>query len=184
MLQLERLRPGRSFASVTPTTRRVLVINGHPEVRPDLFCDALCDAWEEGARAGGCEVERLNARDFDSAEALAKIRWGRQITVMFPLRDNRPPPVLRCLFERYAYLETLDTFQPVDHSVQMVALLEMPAFAHRALLKSKTSALRRSLSLPGLFCDDQILIGGVMSISDEQRIAWLQDMRRRALHCT
>lgn len=183
MLQLERLLPNRGQAWAAATSRKIVVIDGNPDSGKDPFCGALCDAYEDGAWAGGWKVERLDASTFESAEALAKIRWAHHISVVFPLCDDKPPAALRSLFERYAFLETLDTFAPVEHSVRSVILMEMPAFAHRALLRTDNnlSILRRSISLPGIAADNQLFIGGIDAISADQRNTWLKTVRALGL---
>jgi putative NADPH-quinone reductase len=167
------------WAAVAPS-HRILVVNGNSEPETEPFCSAHCDAYEEGAQVGGWETERLNAEEFSSTEALAKIRWAKHITVIYPLLHDRPPAALQDLFERYECLSSMAGFQPAEHSARIVILMEMPAFAHRALLQNdnKVSVLRRRLSLRGLPCDDQLFIGGVGSISSAQRNTWLQDLHR------
>jgi len=40
-------------------TRRILIVQGHPDPAGGHFCHALADAYAAGATAGGHEVERL-----------------------------------------------------------------------------------------------------------------------------
>ena len=41
-------------------SRNILVVNGHPDPRPERFCAALCDAYSAGAQAQGCATRRLD----------------------------------------------------------------------------------------------------------------------------
>ena len=43
----------------------ILVINGHPDAAPTHLCAALAEAYAEGARAAGHEVERLDVGPLD-----------------------------------------------------------------------------------------------------------------------
>src|SRR5205085_10004476 len=40
--------------------KRILLINGHPDPRPERLCAALTAAYAEGAAAAGHEVRRLD----------------------------------------------------------------------------------------------------------------------------
>lgn len=42
------------------TPRRILIINGHPDARPERLCAALAAAYAAGARAAGHEVQSLS----------------------------------------------------------------------------------------------------------------------------
>ena len=45
--------------------RRILLINGHPDPRPERLCAGLAEAYGAGALAAGHEVRRLNVGRFD-----------------------------------------------------------------------------------------------------------------------
>jgi len=98
-------------------TKKILVINGHPDPRPERYCHALCDAYVRGALSSGLETRRLNVGSLDfpflnSAEpdlsgtqtelarAIEAIHWATQFAIVFPLWLDAPPPALRELLER------------------------------------------------------------------------------------
>lgn len=41
-------------------TRRILIINGHPDCRPERLCTALANSYAAGAESAGHEVQRLD----------------------------------------------------------------------------------------------------------------------------
>ena len=89
--------------------RRILVVNGHPDCRPERYCGALCEAYEDGARSAGLNVQRLDAGGVnaipggdDMPAALEKIGWADRLTVVFPLWLDRPPVPLTDLFGRFS----------------------------------------------------------------------------------
>jgi putative NADPH-quinone reductase len=164
----------------------ILIVNGHPDPRPERFCAALCDAYQSGARSGGRNASRLDvgalafgadsflcAEELDSA--LRKIRSASQLMIVFPLWLDQPPAILRSLFGHLAGDGV------TAHEVRTIITMEMPAFAHRALALDggDTSGLAQRLSLPGITCQERVFIGGIDTISSAQRAAWLGKMREQ-----
>jgi len=167
------------------------VVNGHPDPRPARFCSALCDAYEEGARAAGWTVRRLNvgalSATFDCLagsgaleEALKDIQWATQMTVVFPLWGDQAPPGLRTLFQENRARGRLDSHPADEKPVRMVITMEMPAFLQRAMLRRNmyTDDVGGNIALPGFSEQQRDFIGSVASIALEQRRWWLETMRK------
>jgi putative NADPH-quinone reductase len=189
---LERIRavahPGERPAN--HPERRILVINGHPDPRPARFCAALCDAYEQGARLGGWPVRHLAVGELslaldapagcaDLEAAMADINWSTHLIVVFPLWLNRPPGAVRNLFEHWLGRRRPGDVPVCERSLRVVITMEMPAFAHRAMLRCGINInqfLHRML-LPGFAHQQQDFIGSVESISTHERNRWLQTMR-------
>jgi putative NADPH-quinone reductase len=179
------------------TRRKILVINGHPDPRPERFCAALCAAYAAGARSQGWETRELqvgglmlgdegrnpgdDAREMstDMADAMQAIRWTNQLVIVFPLWLDRPPPFLCRLFDELARTD-VDLRPSPYHGerrtrpAHFFVTMEMPAFAHRAKCRRGASGATRSISLPGIVVDAPTFIGSVDAISDEQRKGWLR----------
>jgi putative NADPH-quinone reductase len=170
--------------------RRILVVNGHPDPRPERFCAALCEAYGEGARQVGSPVRRLtvgtlslapdtNAGCIDLETAMADIHWATHVIVVFPLWLNRPPDVVRSLFEYWSGHGLQGGAAASERSMRAVITMEMPAFAHRAMLRCgiNVNQLSHRLLLPGFRNQEQGFIGSVESISAGERTRWLNTMR-------
>lgn len=181
----------------------VLVINGHPDTRPERFCAALCEAYAAGAGSRGAAVRTLEIgglseasaikpgfqlsgflRD-DWARALETARWAHRYVVVFPLWLNEPPPLLRRFFESVAAsgITGDDGFFSSRHTrkrARVVVTMEMPGFALRSMLQSGASAgqARRSLSFPGVEEQGLMIMGCVRSVSAAQRTEWLCTLRQ------
>jgi 1,4-dihydroxy-2-naphthoate polyprenyltransferase len=102
-----------------PAARRVLVIVGHPRDRS--LCDALAEAYAEGARDAGCRVKmlRLSQMAFDSdvtepspasqtlepalEQARDLIAWAQHLVFVFPNWWGTMPARLKGFLDRVLY---------------------------------------------------------------------------------
>lgn len=189
MLQLERFVPS-FFSHRLTLPRRILVVNGHPDPRPERFCAALCDAYQDGALSGGWEVRRLDVGklalgndqqtgnlngDLDMAcEALA---WATQLLVVFPLWLEKPPPELGHLFEAFHRREMAQVLPAPDRLLHCVITMEMPAFLHRNAPERGASLLDVSAALPGPFRQEREYVGSIKTMSRWQCEDWLNTLR-------
>ncbi len=167
--------------------KRLLVINGHPDPRPARFCGALARAYERGAAQGGWQTRRINIGDLplssietvtrggtpdaEVLSALGDIDWANRLAIVFPLWFDKPPAALGAIFG-YA-----DEDDREGRKAHVIITMDMPAFAYRSLLRPDASRKSLALSIPGVIPDDPVLIGCVTSISQEQRLQWLEAMR-------
>src|SRR5579862_10018816 len=80
---------------------RILVVNGHPDPRPERFCAALCDAYLQGARAAGRSVDAIalgllpidDEPGLESPERLDALRMLRAcdaLVAIYPLWLDKP----------------------------------------------------------------------------------------------
>src|SRR5688500_12233228 len=97
---------------------RILIIDGHPDARPQRFMHALARAYCDGAKAAGHEVEMLTvgaldfpllrtAEDFQIGEpsptiraAQESIRRAEHVVILFPLWLGAMPALLKAFFEQ------------------------------------------------------------------------------------
>jgi putative NADPH-quinone reductase len=166
--------------------KRLLVVNGHPDPRPERFCSALCCAYTRGAESAGWQtrhaeigelslsslqsLEQGNRPDADVLEIFDQLSWADRLAVVYPLWFDQPPQGVRALFA-YRAADVIG-----ERRAQLVVTMDMPAFAWRSMLRPGTAGTPPALSLPGLLPDDPVLIGSVSSLNDPQRHAWLDNI--------
>jgi len=167
--------------------KNLLVINGHPDPRPERFCSALSSAYERGAGAGGWQTRRIDIGnlplssieamnrggrpDVDILEMQADVEWANRLAIVFPLWFDEPPDALCALFE---HLGDPHGRRPAH----VIVTMEMPAFAYRSMLRAgapKNSAT--GLAIPGIVSEEPVLIGCVNTIDRNRRRGWLETVR-------
>src|SRR5690606_25092077 len=84
-------------------TRRILVIDGHPDPAEARFVHALARAYERGAQAGGHEVRVLRV-------ASLKLDWLRSGE---DLQKGKPPAAISRAQESVAWAEHLVILYPL-----------------------------------------------------------------------
>src|SRR5664279_1774288 len=115
--------PGASLSTAPGSanvSKRILVINGHPDTRPERFCSALVDAYAEAAGKARHEVRRIDVgalsfpflvrfEDFQSPpdnpdvrKAQADIQWAEHLVFIHPLWLGAAPAMLKAFLERVA----------------------------------------------------------------------------------
>ena len=170
-------------------SHNLLVVNGHPDPRPERFCAALCDAYEEGARARGCATRRLDVGALqlstlaiadteghgrndplnDLEQAFRLLRAADRLAIVYPLWADAPPAELRQMFDFVARLGAhLQT--PVAHKeARVLVTTALPGFFYRGKLKDAV--------LTGVAPNEPILIGAVEAISCVKRLDWIARVR-------
>ncbi len=136
---------------------RILLVQGHPDPAGKHFCQALAQAYAEGAAEGGhetrsIEVSRLdfpllrNMAEFEKGEpppdikaAQDSVLWAEHLVVIFPLWLGAMPALLKGFFEQclrpgFAYEYRPRGF-PVEklkgRSARIVITMGMPALMYR-----------------------------------------------------
>ena len=166
-----------------PATRRVLVVNGHPDPRPERYCAALCEAYANGARSVGHRIRSLQVGNLplsteaiEFAVALEQLLWSDQIFVAFPIWFSGPPPAVSRLFEAFAreekaiFKESPDP-PAQDRGADLVITATMPSLLYR-------SSDSLSATLPGTRPSAPTIIGSIDTISNDDRNDWLDQMKR------
>jgi len=136
-------------------TRRIAILQGHPDPRGDHFGNALADAYAVGARAAEHEIKRIDVAKLDfpllrSSEdfyqgmtpegilpAQDAIRWADHLVIFYPLWHGSPPALF------HAFLE--QTFRP-GFAVQ-TGDGQMP----KKLFTGKTARVVVTMGMPALF---------------------------------
>ena len=61
-------------------TRRVAIIQGHPDASRVHLCHALAEAYAQGARAGGHDVRAINVAELEFPMLRSKAASARRTT--------------------------------------------------------------------------------------------------------
>jgi putative NADPH-quinone reductase len=187
-------------------SKRIAIIQGHPDPAGSHFCNALTDAYAAGARGDGHEVRMLDVArmDFsllrtreqfrnetpceDIRDAQDTIRWADHIVVCYPLWLGTLPALLKGFFEQVFREDFAMKTRPDGHgwtrllkgkSARIVVTMGMPALMYRIFFGSHgLKSLERSiLSLAGISPIRASLIGLVESRSQDSRGRWLIRMQ-------
>ncbi len=184
-------------------SRKMLVINGHPDPRPERFCAAICAAYSHGARSNGWQTQQVNIGElgyslFDAAaeqfacsedveRGLRLVRDTDRLMIAFPLWLDHAPPALEMFLReatRRSMVETPDLRRPAAKCGRMFVTMQMPAFIYRPrqLAKDRRSTCGMALPLPLEKRGAPTFIGSLDSLSAEQRASWLEKIRAFGEH--
>lgn len=185
-------------------TKRVLILNGHPDPSADRFCAALCDAYAAGATAAGHAARRL---DLDAAAApiltaaaafaeppaddvqavQAAMVEAEHLVIVFPLWLGGVPARLKALLEQVYRGGFGFESGPrgmngklKGRSARLVVTMGMPGLFFRVVFGGHgVKALARGvLWLSGYRPIRTSIVGGVEMIGAKGRADWLARMRR------
>ena len=186
--------------------RRIALIDGHPDPRPERYLHALADAYVQGAREGGHELRRIDVArvdfpllrtkdDFEQGDApvvardaQATILWAEHLVLFHPLWMGGMPALFRAFLEQ--------TFRPgfvsgdlggagmpgkqlAGRSARIVVTMGMPALVYRWYFGAHSlKSLERSvLRLCGIRPIKESLIGMVEAKDGTKRTRWIETMR-------
>lgn len=186
--------------------KNILIINGHPDARPERFCAALANIYGEGASQAGHQVRRIDvgALDFPlirsqaefSApatsphilEAQQALLWADHCVLVFPLWQGGAPALLKGFLEqvfRYGVAlgppgQALPRRLLSGKSMRIVVTMGMPGVAFRWLFGSHgVRSLERGLFwLCGFKPIRRSVAGGIDAEDPGARRDWLATVRR------
>lgn len=184
--------------------KKILVINGHPDPRPERFVHALAAAYAEGAEAGGHEVRRISIGELDIpvltwredwengpvpqplSDAAASIAWADHLVIVYPLWLGDVPALLKAFLEQLgrpgvAIDKGAGSLTPglwKGKSARLVVTMGMPAFVYNWYFgaHSVKSLKRNILNFVGISPVRSSIVGMVEG-SAENRAEWLETMR-------
>lgn len=183
-------------------TRRIVIIDGHPDPDPGRFVHALADSYARGAAAGGHEVRRIeiatlelpllrSRREWEEEpppqvkELQDSIAWASHLLILYPLWLGDMPALLKEFFEQVLRpgFAIAEGTKPRGHgllhgrSAELVVTMGMPALFYRFFYGSHSvKALERNiLKLSGIGPVRHVLIGSVDN-SEEIRADWLDEL--------
>lgn len=187
--------------------RHILIIDGHPDPRPERYLHALAKAYAAGAEAGGHEIRSLlvgsldfpllaRGEDFRDGRPPAPIRsaqesmaWADHVVILYPLWLGSMPAKLKAFFEHlmrpgFAFGESRGRGLPKKllkgKSARIVVTMGMPSLFYRVVYRAHSlkSLEHNILSFCGIRPVRATLVGMVEGMSAARRQAWLQKMQR------
>lgn len=187
------------------TTRRILLIDGHPDPGTGRLCHALVEAYADGARHAAHETETVRIADMDiefleSQEAFRTqqpapalkhvqdaITRADHIVLFYPLWLGTMPAKLKALLEQvfrpgFAFEMEENALwhrKLKGRSARVVVTMGMPAFFYRWYFRAHSlkSLERNILKFCGIAPVRETLLGMVEGVSDAKRRQWLEKMQ-------
>jgi putative NADPH-quinone reductase len=186
--------------------RRVLLIQGHPDISKTHLCHALAERYARAATQAGHAVRRVDVATLDFpllrssedwehgsvppglAQAQDDIHWAEHLLLFFPLWLGDMPALLKGFLEQVArpgFAFTRDGgSNPFGHkaltgrSARVVVTMGMPSLVYRYyfMAHSVRSLERNILGFVGIAPVDETLIGMVGQFDDERAARWLERM--------
>ncbi len=187
-------------------SRRITIIQGHPDPGRTHLCHALEDAYRTGAESAGHEVRAIevasltfpmirNKEDFEHGErpdvvreAQSMIRTSDHLVIVYPLWLGTMPALLKAYLEQVFRYDFAFEPQPngrfkrllKGRSARVVVTMGMPALAYRLYFgaHSLKSLERNVLKFAGISPVRESLFGLVENVGDERRQRWFEQMER------
>ncbi len=187
-------------------TRRILIIQAHPDATRPHLCHALAESYAEGARSAGHEVHALAIAELDFpmlrsqdewtkgelpaalAPAQEAIAWAEHIVLFFPLWLGDMPALLKGFLEQVArpgFAFGSEGGNPfgrkglVGRSARVVVTMGMPALVYRWYFRAHSvkSLERNILGFVGISPIRQTLVGSVEQLGDSGVARWRGRLR-------
>ncbi|MBS3996664.1 MAG: NAD(P)H-dependent oxidoreductase [Hydrogenophaga sp.] len=191
----------------TAVSRRVLLIEGHPDASTRRLNHVLADAYAEGARAAGHELRRLAVASLDFPllrsphdwqhgtvppslqGAQDDIAWAQHVVIFFPLWLGDMPALLKGFLEQVArpgFAFGPEGGNPFGRkglqgrSARVVVTMGMPALVYRWYFRAHSlKALERNiLGFVGFGPIHETLVGMVDKLGDKGVAQWQAKLRK------
>ena len=180
-------------------SRRIAILQGHPDPGGRRFGHALARAYEDGARSAANEVRVIDIARLDFpvlrrqdewqkstpprglAGAQAAIQWAEHLVLFFPLWLGTMPALLKAFLEQALRpgfaLGTQTGWEPLlrGRSARVVVTMGMPALVYRTFFRAHGVKGLESgiLRVCGVRPVRETLIGNVEDCGADKRRIWL-----------
>lgn len=188
------------------SSRRIVVVQGHPDADARHLGHALADAYAASAGAAGHSVRRVEVARLDFPllrsqadwqhgkvpPALAPVQqdvlWAQHLVFFFPLWLGDMPALLKGFLEQlarpgFAFREAegnpFGAKGLSGRSARVVVTMGMPALVYRWLYRAHSlkSLQRNVLGFVGIAPVSETLIGGVDELGEAGVRRWLERLR-------
>jgi len=185
-------------------SKKILLIQGHPDVSEPHLCHALASSYIAGAEESGHAVRQINVaelafpllrsqKDFETGAVPASLKsaqddivWAEHVVIFFPLWAGDMPALLKGFFEQ--------TFRPgftgasADHfgkkrlsgrTARVVVTMGMPALVYRWYFRAHSlkSLERNLLGMVGIAPVHETLIGMTGDMKAANAAKWLNKLK-------
>lgn len=186
--------------------KRILIVQGHPDPRPQRLCRALAAAYREGAAEAGHELRAIDVATLDfpllrSQEEWQKgepapaikaaqddIAWAEHLVIVYPLWLGSLPALLKAFLEQAMRPGFATSWEGgakgwgqllAGRSARIVVTMGMPAFVYRWYFRAHSlkSLERNILKFVGIKPVRETLIGMVGALDEGKAGQWLEKMR-------
>lgn len=187
--------------------RRILIIQGHPDGQARHLCHTLAQAYADGARGAGHQVETIEPALIDfpllrSADewqhgavpgqlqaAQGAIAHANHLVLVYPLWLGEMPALLKGFLEQVArpgFAIATDSRNPLNpgllggRSARVVVTMGMPAALYRLFYRAHSlKALQRNiLGFAGIKPVRTSLVGGAGDLTPQQVERWCDHLRQ------
>ncbi len=186
-------------------TKRILLIQGHPDVSEPHLCHALALSYEEGAEEAGHSVRCVNVatldfpllrsqKDFETGTVPASLKplqddllWAEHLVIFFPLWAGDMPALLKGFFEQLMrpsfsgeHVSFFDKKVLSGRSARVVVTMGMPAVIYRWYFRAHSvkSLERNLLGIVGIAPVHETLIGLTGNMKPADATQWLSKLKR------
>ena len=189
-------------------SKRILIIQGHPDASEPHLCHALASSYSTGAESAGHTVRHINIAKLDfpllrSQQAWQKgsipdslkpaqedIAWAEHIVFFFPLWLGDMPALLKGFLEQVARPGFAFTYEKggspwgkkalTGRSASVVVTMGMPALVYRWYFRAHSvkSLERNILGFVGIAPVNETLIGLTGDMKAADAAKWLNKLRR------
>ncbi|WCL52877.1 NAD(P)H-dependent oxidoreductase [Gimibacter soli] len=190
-------------------SRKILILQGHPDGRGGHFCHALANAYAEGAVKAGHAVGTIDVASIEGltfmtdpadfakpapapiAAAQDAVMECDHMVIIFPLWLGMLPATLKAFLEQLSRSEFVlgandkggwPAQKLKGRSAHVIVTMGMPGFAFRLFFRAHgVKALETAfLRISGVKPVKNTYIGGVEAMGDKGRKGWLERIRNVA----
>lgn len=193
-------------------TKRIVIIQGHPDLNNHHYCHSVASAYAEGALRNGHIIQMvevanlsipflLNKQQFESHDLdhaiiniQGTIQWADHIVIIYPLWLGTMPALLKHFFEQvfrpnFAFLKSKNKKLPKrlleGKSAHIIVTMGMPAWFYRIFYRAHSHKCleRNILGFVGISPIRHSLIGEIETTKEKNRLKWLLKIQQSGEIC-
>ena len=185
-------------------SKRILIIQGHPDASEPHLCHALASSYNVGAQSAGHSVKHVNVaeldfpllrsqKDFETGIVPSSLKpvqnellWAEHLVLFFPLWAGDMPALLKGFFEQLIrpsfsgeHVSFFDKKVLSGRSARVVVTMGMPAIIYRWYFRAHSvkSLERNLLGIVGIAPVQETLIGMTANMKPADAAKWLVKLK-------